>query len=141
MTVRMTTHLRVARPVTDLAGAVAMYRAGLGLEVVGTFENHDGFDGVMLGAEAGSYHLELTYCRTHPVQPAPTPEDLLVFYLPNEYEWEAACERMVEAGFRAVESFNPYWDRDGRTFEDHDGYRVVLQAAPWVNAVRPSGLP
>jgi hypothetical protein len=36
---------------------------------------------------------------------------------------------MTEAGFRQVASFNPYWDRRGRTYEDHDGYRVVLQNA------------
>jgi hypothetical protein len=30
-----------------------------------------------------------------------------------------------------VPSFNPYWDRDGVTFEDPDGYRIVLQKAAW----------
>jgi len=25
----------------------------------------------------------------------------------------------------------PYWDAHGRTFEDLDGYRVVLQNAAW----------
>ena len=29
-------------------------------------------------------------------------------------------------GFAAVKSFNPYWDQCGKTFEDPDGYRVVL---------------
>jgi hypothetical protein len=38
---------------------------------------------------------------------------------------------MTAAGFRPVVSFNPYWERRGRTFEDHDGYRVVLQNADW----------
>jgi len=26
---------------------------------------------------------------------------------------------------------NPYWKRNGRTFEDVDGYRVVLQNGTW----------
>jgi hypothetical protein len=56
-------------------------------------------------------------------------EDLVVFYLPGATEWRTACARMTEAGFRQVASFNPYWDRRGRTYEDHDGYRVVLQNA------------
>jgi hypothetical protein len=30
-----------------------------------------------------------------------------------------------------VAAFNPYWDRDGVTFEDPDGYRIVLQNAAW----------
>jgi hypothetical protein len=38
---------------------------------------------------------------------------------------------MTSAGFREVPSNNPYWDLQGRTFEDIDGYRVVLQNAAW----------
>jgi hypothetical protein len=38
---------------------------------------------------------------------------------------------MMEAGFRGVVSCNPYWDVRGRTFEDLDGYRVVLQNVAW----------
>lgn len=123
--------LRVARPVSDLARAVAMYREGLAFDLLGSFEGHDGFDGAMLGPRDGAYHLEFTVCRHHPVKPAPTPEDLVVLYLPEEGEWRAACARMAAAGFREVESFNPYWAAKGRTFEDPDGYRTVLQNAAW----------
>jgi hypothetical protein len=35
-------------------------------------------------------------------------------------------------GFTPVKSWNPYWDDRGRSFEDPDGYRVVIQ-----NAVAP----
>lgn len=38
---------------------------------------------------------------------------------------------MEVAGFIAVRSYNSYWDAAGRTFEDADGYRVVLQNADW----------
>src|ERR1041384_441627 len=40
---------RVARPTDNLPEIVRFYRDGLGLEVLTSFENHDGFDGVMLG--------------------------------------------------------------------------------------------
>lgn len=106
-----------------------MYCRGLGLRVVGSFEDHDGFDGVMLGAEGAGYHFEFTYCRTHPVAPAPTAEDLTVFYIPVATEWQAKCGRMSAAGFKHVASFNPYWEQQGRTYEDPDGYRIVLQQA------------
>jgi hypothetical protein len=46
---------------------------------------------------------------------------------------------MVAAGFREVPSFNPYWDTQGRTFEDHDGYRVVLQHEHWSTSGDHSG--
>ena len=41
---------------------------------------------------------------------------------------------MRVAGFTEVESFNPYWARLGRSFQDHDGYRVMIQRAAWSNA-------
>ncbi len=39
--------------------------------------------------------------------------------------------RLVELGHQPVKAFNPYWDKKGKTFEDPDGYRVVLQHASW----------
>lgn len=127
----MKRHLRVARPVRDLVRSAAMYTAGLGLAKLGSFEGHDGFDGVMLGAAGLDYHFEFTVCRTHPVAPSPTPEDLVVVYLPDPDDWRDSCTRMLEAGFVEARPYNPYWSRRGRTFEDPDGYRVVLQNASW----------
>lgn len=129
----MTPHLRIARPVTDLGRSTEMYRRGLGLSVLGSFKGHDGFDGVMLGDPAGSYHFEFTQCPAHPVAPTPTAEDLVVLYIPQEGEWLASCAKMLAAGFRQVTSFNPYWEARGRTFQDHDGYRTVLERAEWRN--------
>ncbi|HWI39320.1 MAG TPA: VOC family protein [Burkholderiales bacterium] len=102
----MRRQLRVARPVRDLARSLEMYRRGLELSVLGHFEDHAGFDGVMLGVAGADYHLEFTRCRRHEVIPAPTAEDLLVFYVPDEAEWQSACERMQRAGFRLVTPFS-----------------------------------
>ena len=124
-------HLRIARPVSELARSTDMYCHGLGLRVVGHFEDHEGFDGVMLGNAGAGYHFEFTHHRARPIAPAPTPEDLVVLYIPGEAEWRAGCSRMLEAGFERVEPFNPYWEIRGRTYEDPDGYRVVLQQAEW----------
>lgn len=127
----MAQHLRIARPVSDLANSTDMYCRGLGLRVIGSFDDHEGFDGVMLGVRGSSYHFEFTRCRNHPVAPSPTPEDLVVLYIPAEAEWKARCASMLAAGFKQVPSFNPYWDISGRTYEDPDGYRIVLQQAKW----------
>lgn len=123
--------LRVARPSDDLDALLPFYREGLGLEVLYRFTDHDGFDGVMLGRPGWPYHLEFTRAAGHRAGRAPTQDNLLVFYLPDPAVWTAAVERMRAAGFEPVASFNPYWDRDGVTFEDPDGYRVVLQRAAW----------
>jgi catechol 2,3-dioxygenase-like lactoylglutathione lyase family enzyme len=129
----MNVHLRVARPVRDLRLSASMYQRGLGLEEIGRFEHHLGFDGLMLGFRGADFHLEFTCCRTHPVQPSSTPEDLLVFYVPDAEAWQNTCSAMADAGFREVEAFNPFWKRLGRTYEDRDGYRVVIQRAAWTN--------
>jgi catechol 2,3-dioxygenase-like lactoylglutathione lyase family enzyme len=123
--------IRVARPTDRLDEVVRFYSQGLGLSVLDSFEDHEGFDGVMLGRPGQPYHLEFTRRRGERAGRAPTPENLLVFYLPDPAEWRAALERMRSAGYEPVSSANPYWDRLGRTFEDPDGYRVVLQNASW----------
>ena len=124
--------LRVARPTDDLEAVIRFYRDGLGLAVLYRFEDHDGFDGVMLGQEGAPYHFEFTRARGHVAGRAPTQDNLLVFYLPDEAEWKAAVQRMTRAGYEATRSFNPYWDRQGATFADPDGYRVVLQCSEWL---------
>lgn len=129
----MPEQLRVARPVGDLDRVVQMYKVGLGLSELGRFENHEGFDGVMLGSPTTNYHFEFTFCRHHPVPPAPTVEDLLVFYIPDQEAWVRRCAALLSAGFVEVPSFNPYWSEHGRTFQDSDGYRVVIQQADWNN--------
>jgi len=124
-------HLRVARPTDNLSAVVAFYRDGLGFEVLYEFADHDGFDGVMLGHAGAAYHLEFTRKAGHTVGRAPTEDNLLVFYLPDEAEWQAAVARLENAGHHPVKAFNPYWDKKGKTFEDPDGYRVVLQNTAW----------
>ena len=129
----MNAHLRVARPTDQLDALVKMYETGLDLEVLGSFENHRGFDGVMLGKTGLGYHFEFTHQRGHSVGRAPTEDNLLVFYVPNQGEWGARCKQMKAAGFKPVKSYNPYWDKLGKTFEDLDGYRVVIQNSDWSN--------
>ena len=94
----MRTRLRIARPVTDIERSTDMYCRGLGLRVLGRFEDHEGFDGVMLGTPGADYQFELT----------------------------------LAAGFKEVAPFNPYWAVRGRTYEDADGYRVVVERSAWV---------
>jgi len=108
-----------------------MYQNGLGLDVLSHFEDHEGFDGIMLGNPEMPYHFEFTHHRGHETGKAPTQDNLLVFYIPDKDEWEVQCRRMIDAGFKLMRSYNPYWDREGKTFEDLDGYRVVLQNSDW----------
>lgn len=123
--------LRVARPTNSLANILKFYRDGLGLDVVGRFTDHDGFSGVMLGQASLPYHFEFTSEEGKPVPKAPTKENLFAFYFPDESKWNSACARMQKNGFAPVKSHNPYWDEHGKTFEDFEGYRVVLVNGDW----------
>lgn len=127
-------HVRIARPTSDLPRTERLYRLGLGLSLLERFANHDGFDGVMLGYDGAHFHLEFTQCRDHPIMATPSVEDLLVLYVPSHSEWQTMCVNMIEAGFKRVRSFNPYWDAHGFTFEDYDGYRTVLCRDEWSGA-------
>jgi catechol 2,3-dioxygenase-like lactoylglutathione lyase family enzyme len=125
--------LRVARPTDDLAALVRFYRDGLGFDVVYEFPDHGGFSGVMLGRKGAPYHLEFTRKTGHAGigTRAPSEDNLLVFYLPDRGDWQRAVDRMRAHGYEPVKAFNPYWDERGMTFEDPDGYRIVLQNANW----------
>jgi hypothetical protein len=123
--------LRVARPTDRLEEVVRFYSQGLGMTILGSFQDHDGFDGVMLGQPGAAYHLEFTSKQGHAAGRASSLDHLLVFYLPDHGLWLEALERMRRAGYEPVPSFNPYWDHSGRTYEDPDGYRVVLYNASW----------
>ena len=124
-------HLRVARPSDDLVAVTKFYRDGLGFEILSEFKNHDGFDGLMLGHKGAAYHLEFTHRRGHEAGWAATEDLLLVFYLPVVAMWKCAVARLEGMGYSPVKAINPYWDKRGKTFEDPDGYRVVLQNAAW----------
>jgi catechol 2,3-dioxygenase-like lactoylglutathione lyase family enzyme len=117
--------------VDDIEAAKAFF-----IELGLTLEGEQTVEGPLIGlkdvrATGQQYHLELTAKRGHSVGRAPTLDNLLVFYVPDVEQWRVAVERMRSCGYEPVESFNPYWDRQGKTFEDADGYRVVLQNAEW----------
>lgn len=123
--------LRVARPTDNLPEILKFYRDGLGLKVLSSFADHEGFDGIILGAKDTPYHLEFTHKHGDAAGRAPTHDHLLVFYIPDEKEWTYAVTRMQEHGYQPVQSYNPWWDDGGKTFEDPDGYRVVLYNRAW----------
>jgi len=125
-----TSVLRIARPTDNLEKITDMYIKGLRFQLLAEFKNHEGFDGAIIGHPQHPYHLEFTHHRGTVVGKAPTKDNLLVFYIPNQNEWNLACAQLDKAGFIVANSYNPYWDKLGKTFEDLDGYRIVLQQTP-----------
>ena len=112
----------MARHTERLEAVLAFYRDGLGLPELGRFREHDGYDGVFLGLPGTAAHLEFTAGGAE-APPAPHPESLLVLYVGDVEALEAITTRLGRA---PVAPANPYWAEHGRTFEDPDGFRVVL---------------
>ena len=123
--------LRIARPTQQLRAIADMYARGLDMTELGGFEDHQGYDGVMVGHPGSCYHLEFT--REHGAAPeaAPSAEHMLVIYEPDPELWAGRCGKMESAGFVQVNAHNPYWQREGRTFRDLDGYLVVICRQEW----------
>ncbi|MBB2941389.1 catechol 2,3-dioxygenase-like lactoylglutathione lyase family enzyme [Actinoplanes lutulentus] len=125
-------HIRLARPVRDLAAAERFYAGGLGLDVLyrGFADGPGEHDIVMVGLTGAAWHLELV-CVPGPGVPDVSEHDLLVIYLDGSVP-DSWGERIVAAGGSRV-SAGPYWDRWGVTFADPDGHRVVLSTRNWAN--------
>lgn len=117
---------RVARPTDQLAAVKKFYVDALGLQVVGSFEDHDGYDGLILGSGQAGYEIEFTSHADGSPCPSPTADNLLVFYLANADELSAVGARMAAHGHDPVEPENPYWARCSLSFEDPDGWRVTV---------------
>jgi len=77
---------------------------------------------VFLAVPGTGAHLELTAGGGHGA-PAPHPESLLVLYLGDDETVQAVAARL---GVDPIPPANPYWAEHGLTFEDPDGFRVVL---------------
>jgi catechol-2,3-dioxygenase len=118
--------VRVARPTDQLERIIEFYRDGIGLEVIGSFEGHVGYSGIMLGLPGHNYHMEFTQHSEGSPCPAPTKDNLLVFYIPDKSAIERLVERLGKMGYQPVPPENPYWESSGTTIEDPDGWRVVL---------------
>lgn len=131
----MSVGLRVARPTNDLRALERFYVEGAGLAVRSRFEGHDGFDGLILAADA--WEVEFVVDHHAPAPRAPTAEHLLVLSLAPQ-EVEARATRLDALGFARVTPNNPWWSRHGVTFEDPDGYHFVLARR---DAPQPRPLP
>ena len=118
--------LRVARHTERLDEVVAFYRDGIGLTEMGSFRDHDGWDGTFLEVPGTGAHLEFTAGGGR-AAPEPDPESLIVLYLGDEEAVRTVAERL---GGEPVAPANPYWAAHGLTFEDPGGFRVVLVGEP-----------
>ena len=121
--------MRTARPTADIDQARHFYEGLVGLPMLWSFVDHDGFDGIIFGVPDKTAQLELVKAP-HEVTPSPTVEDMLVLYCEPPTAIDI-INRLRDAGTHEVPDdaadLNPFWPRDGaKTFVDPDGYRLVI---------------
>ena len=126
--------VRIARPTNKLIEIKRFYGDGIGLPVIGSFEDHDGYSGLMFGLPDSNYHLEFTQHTEEKECRAPTKDNLLVFYLPDKNDVEKIASRLNSLGYKETSSQNPYWNKYGVTIEDPDGWRIVLMNTGGINS-------
>ncbi|MFF8960306.1 VOC family protein [Streptomyces sp. NPDC014894] len=132
--------IRFARPTGRFDDVLAFYREDLGLPVIASWRDHDGYDGAVFGLPGAAAQMEITQHGSPPRVPEPDPENQLVLYLRGADARDTIAARLMERGHRPVEAANPYWTRYGAVlFQDPDGWMVVL--APWVFGQEPAPTP
>ena len=116
---------RYARHTNNLEQLKSLYIEVMGLELLGGFENHDGYNGVFLGKQDENWHLEFTQSdevANHTFDD----DDLLVFYPNSKLEFELLKEKLEHHSVQFVKSKNPYWNENGIQFLDPDGFGIVI---------------
>lgn len=116
---------RYARHTDNLEILEDFYTTILGLEKLGGFKDHDGYNGVFLGLPDRDWHLEFTQSNEKAIH-TPDPDDLLVFYTQTEEEFIEIKKRIEDNRIELRISKNPYWRKHGIEIEDPDGFGVVI---------------
>ncbi|MCC8424252.1 VOC family protein [Mucilaginibacter sp. UR6-11] len=116
--------LRVARHTSDLKSLINFYTIIVGLEVIGDFKDHAGYNGVFIGGKNTGWHLEFT-TSAHAANHQADDDDLLVFYV-DEEDYNNIRTNAAANNIRQVEAKNPYWAANGFKLPDPDGFRVVI---------------
>ncbi|MES2543300.1 MAG: VOC family protein [Bacteroidota bacterium] len=117
--------LRVARHTDDLEKIKAFYIDILEFELLGSFENHDKYDGIFIGKSDLDWHFEFTKSNEK-AKHIFDKDDLLVLYPVSILEYNKLINNLLNNNISTINSKNPYWDVNGKMFLDPDGYRIVI---------------
>lgn len=116
---------RFARHTNNLEQLKSFYIDILGLELLGGFENHGGYDGVFIGKPNENWYLEFTK-SDEIVTFNFGEEDILVFYPNTKLEFELIHDKLKTNKMEFIKAKNSYWNENGKMILDPDGYRVVI---------------
>lgn len=117
--------LRVARHTDDLEKIKTFYIDVLGFELLGSFENHDNYDGIFIGKPNLDWHFEFTKSdkKAHHFSDE---DDNIVLYPKTISEYNNLINRLIRNNISTINSINPYWNKNGKMVLDPDGFRIII---------------
>lgn len=116
---------RYARHTNQLEALKAFYSSILNFEILGSFVNHNGYDGVFIGKKDTNWHLEFTQTNeivTHVFDE----DDNLVFYPEFIKEYTSLIDNLFSKQIEILKPKNPYWIENGIMIADPDGYKIII---------------
>lgn len=116
---------RIARHTNNLNQLKSFYIDVLGFEVLGSFENHDNYNGIFIGKPQFDWHLEFTQSNEI-VEFHFNEDDALVFYPEKISEYNQLLDTVRKHNISFIKANNPYWNENGKMILDPDGYRVII---------------
>lgn len=116
---------RFARHTNNLDQLKTFYTSVLGFEVIGSFENHNEYDGVFIGKPNENWHLEFTQTNEIVIHTFDE-DDILIFYPNSKQEYNLILEHIEQQNICFIEPKNPYWKENGKMILDPDGYRIII---------------
>ena len=116
---------RLARHTNRLKQLVDFYVNIIGLDFLGEFKNHSGYDGVFIGKKNLGWYLEFTQ-TSELVDHKFDEDDILVFYPETQFEYNSILDKITNNKVIISIAKNPYWQVNGITINDPDGHSVVI---------------
>lgn len=118
--------LKNTRHTLNLNKTKEFYTKIIGLDVLGEFQNKEGYDGIFLGKKDQNWLLEFTVSKNFPYHDFDE-DDLLIFYPDNTQEYEAILNNIKTNNVIKWEPKNPYWKEYGIMIKDPDGYGIIIK--------------
>ena len=117
--------LRVARHTNNLEIIENFYVNILGFEKLGSFQNHDNYNGIFIGKLDLDWHFEFTQSALK-ANHIFDEDDLIVLYPDTITKYNSLMQSLIDNNISKIKAINPYWKVNGRMFLDPDGYRIVI---------------
>ena len=115
----------MARHTNDLQKIKSFYVDILGFELLGSFENHDNYDGIFIGKQNLGWHFEFTKSNEK-ANHISDEDDIIVLYPKTYLEYNRLIHIVEKNNIEIITSKNPYWNENGKMFLDPDGFRIII---------------